>query len=74
MLTTMFLSMWVSNTATTAMMVPIISAVMNELNRKKDGEESSDEDGNFSLFVIYNVQLFMTFKYGNNRKTKYFKI
>lgn len=50
MLTTMFLSMWVSNTATTAMMVPIISAVMNELNRKKEGEESTDEEGKYTIF------------------------
>ncbi|KAG8183897.1 hypothetical protein JTE90_002465 [Oedothorax gibbosus] len=31
MMTTMFLSMWISNTATTAMMVPIVEAVMLEL-------------------------------------------
>ncbi|XP_071033528.1 Na(+)/citrate cotransporter isoform X2 [Parasteatoda tepidariorum] len=31
MLTTMFLSMWISNTATTAMMVPIVDAIMSEL-------------------------------------------
>ena len=47
MSTAMFLSMWVSNTATTAMMVPIIDAVMRELNagRKEDGENS--ENGNY---------------------------
>ena len=37
MLTTMFLSMWLSNTATTAMMVPIVSAVLQELDRDEIG-------------------------------------
>ena len=37
MLTTMFLSMWLSNTATTAMMVPIVSAVLKELDRDDIG-------------------------------------
>ncbi len=31
MITTMFLSMWMNNTSTTAMMVPIVSAIMDEL-------------------------------------------
>lgn len=34
MLTTAFLSMWISNTATTAMMVPIVEAVLREIRDK----------------------------------------
>lgn len=33
MLTTMLLSMWISNSATTAMMVPIVFAVLEELGK-----------------------------------------
>uniref|UniRef100_A0A8P0SN15 Solute carrier family 13 member 2 n=1 Tax=Canis lupus familiaris TaxID=9615 RepID=A0A8P0SN15_CANLF len=43
MLVTAFLSMWISNTATTAMMVPIAHAVLEQLhNTSKDVEEGSD--------------------------------
>ena len=34
MLTTSFMSMWISNTATTAMMVPIVEAVMGEIKNE----------------------------------------
>ena len=34
MLPTMFLSMWISNTATTAMMLPIVDAVADAINQK----------------------------------------
>ena len=34
MITTSFLSMWISNTATTAMMVPIVEAVLGEIKNE----------------------------------------
>ncbi|CAG0893446.1 unnamed protein product [Darwinula stevensoni] len=39
MLTTMFLSMWISNTATTAMMVAIAEAILIGIYRKEEGIE-----------------------------------
>lgn len=40
MSTTAFLSMWISNTATTAMMVPIIDAIIFEIGDEcKEGHE-----------------------------------
>ena len=47
MLTTAFLSMWISNTATTAMMVPIVEAVLSEIKNesiKNRLEKNDDED------------------------------
>ena len=42
MLLTMFLSMWLLNTATTAMMVPIVDAVLQELERNAHEEEEEN--------------------------------
>uniref|UniRef100_A0AAQ5YUU7 Solute carrier family 13 member 5a n=1 Tax=Amphiprion ocellaris TaxID=80972 RepID=A0AAQ5YUU7_AMPOC len=39
---TAFLSMWISNTATTAMMVPIVQAVLDQLNGNVDPQTSSE--------------------------------
>ena len=42
MISTAFLSMWLSNTATTAMMVPIAQAVLMELKVNKKGIKDTD--------------------------------
>lgn len=56
-MTTAFISMWITNTATTAMMTPIMEAVLKQLDRhfeketpgKKIEENSTDNDGDVVL-------------------------
>lgn len=45
MFTTFFLSMWISNTATTAMMLPIIEAVFLEIKSTSHRQNSNGDDG-----------------------------
>ena len=44
MLTTAFISMWITNTATTAMMTPIMEAVLKELDKEQMSEAIMDDE------------------------------
>ena len=66
MFTTMFLSMWISNTATTAMMLPIVDAVAEAINDEHaekqqmaplaEGEEEV-EGVNIQLMICFACNL-----------------
>ena len=59
MIPTMFLSMWISNTATTAMMVPIVDAVLKELDR--DLEVDSESNSSTRYFLNITLAFFFNF-------------
>ena len=46
MLVTAFISMWITNTATTAMMTPIMEAVLKQLNKENLPEEEGETKSN----------------------------
>jgi len=68
MLPTMFLSMWISNTATTAMMVKIVKAVLDELEKDQDlmdetlqtseGKSSDSKDNIYSIEYITHSSIY----------------
>ena len=47
MIPTAFCSMWISNTATTAMMIPIIEAVLSEIEHKNEDLNDNQSYGTF---------------------------
>ena len=52
MLATTFLSMWISNTATSVMMLPIGLAVINEFNTRLSNQ---DQDNSFGKALMLSM-------------------
>uniref|UniRef100_H2Z9I3 Citrate transporter-like domain-containing protein n=1 Tax=Ciona savignyi TaxID=51511 RepID=H2Z9I3_CIOSA len=63
MLTTYFLSMWISNTATTAMMLPIVEAIL-EMTRARSGkgDKSAEDESKTSMSTSFYNDVFETDK------------
>ncbi len=61
MIATSFLSMWISNTATAVMMLPIATSVVNIL-KKQSSEELTDN----SPFRLFALALFLSIAYSAN--------
>lgn len=55
MITTAFLSMWISNTAATAMMLPILEAILVELVRDKDSKIRIAEENDVESQMIHKT-------------------
>ena len=59
MICAMFLSMWISNTAATAMMVPIVDAIDKAINSDQNGNEADEHVtfyGDFYKFFYYKYE------------------
>lgn len=66
MLTTMFLSMWISNTASTAMMVPIVDAILVELYATRDKKDENSTAVDLSIAPPHQSQMELVCKDAEN--------
>ncbi|MFH0999759.1 MAG: SLC13 family permease [Bacteroidota bacterium] len=57
MLATAFLSMWISNTATAMMMVPIVLSVLKKLDEQLNGKDSENYSVALLLGVAYSASI-----------------
>lgn len=55
MMSTAFLSAWVSNSATAAMMVPIAIAVMGVIRSTQESPEITEDEHNFGVSVLLSI-------------------
>lgn len=55
MIATAFLSMWISNTATTMMMIPIALAVIYQVTGEKDGDQFKRGKNNFAVALMLAI-------------------
>ena len=55
MIATAFLSMWISNTATTMMMIPIALAVIMRISGLSDADSQTEKRDNFALALMLGI-------------------
>ena len=69
MLPTAFLSMWISNTATTAMMIPIMEAVLIELEATSNDDKLKANNRKLLAMSVcilsYQIQIVLHIGYNN---------
>ena len=66
MIVTAFLSFWISNTACTAMMLPVVTAVVNQLNAHDSETKKKAEKSIYQFILILGTNKVTTVFNKNN--------